>query len=248
MATNRPPTPDPQEPAEAPAPMATSARAPRGTRLVGALGQRFGEQAPADPRALLAAAVIVFGGWLLCWLLYLGVNPADYIPTGNYTTFAGLFVTALAIERLLEPFSGLVMPTTDQRKAERDAARASFALGNSATTASDVQQAKKRYAYVRTSRAVILWAVATLLGMILAAVFGLFLVRTTTTTGKIPAVQPGIRVTAPNHKTAPKDPNRFVDLLVTGLVVGAGTKPLHDLISRVQASNENSKANAASAA
>jgi hypothetical protein len=36
-------------------------------------------------------------------------------------------------------------------------------------------------------------------------------------------------------------PNRWVDLVVTGLVVGAGTKPLHDLISNIQTSASNSK-------
>jgi hypothetical protein len=34
---------------------------------------------------------------------------------------------------------------------------------------------------------------------------------------------------------------RWVDLLVTGLAVGGGTKPLHDLISNLQASKEAKK-------
>ena len=34
---------------------------------------------------------------------------------------------------------------------------------------------------------------------------------------------------------------RWVDLLVTGLAVGGGTKPLHDLVSNLQASKEAKK-------
>jgi hypothetical protein len=41
-----------------------------------------------------------------------------------------------------------------------------------------------------------------------------------------------------------KNPNRLLDLLVTGLVVGAGTKPLHDLISPIQTTSAKSKASA----
>jgi len=43
-----------------------------------------------------------------------------------------------------------------------------------------------------------------------------------------------------------KDPNRVLDLLVTRLVVGAGTKPLHDLITQIQTSSGSSKAQASS--
>jgi hypothetical protein len=35
-----------------------------------------------------------------------------------------------------------------------------------------------------------------------------------------------------------------LDLLVTGLVVGAGTKPLHDLITQIQTTSGKSKASA----
>jgi hypothetical protein len=44
-----------------------------------------------------------------------------------------------------------------------------------------------------------------------------------------------------------KNPNRLLDLLVTGLVVGAGTKPLHDLISQIQTTSGKSKASASGA-
>jgi hypothetical protein len=36
-------------------------------------------------------------------------------------------------------------------------------------------------------------------------------------------------------------PPFWVDLLVTGLVVGAGTKPLHDLVSSMEQSKNSKK-------
>ena len=55
------------------------------------------------------------------------------------------------------------------------------------------------------------------------------------------------KASAASSAPAPaNDPNRVLDLLVTGLVVGAGTKPLHDLITQVQTSSGSSKAKASS--
>jgi hypothetical protein len=61
-----------------------------------------------------------------------------------------------------------------------------------------------------------LWAVASMIGMMVAGWLGLGLLEA---------------VNAP-------DVPRELDIIVTGLVLGAGTKPLHDLISNVQASKE----------
>jgi hypothetical protein len=49
---------------------------------------------------------------------------------------------------------------------------------------------------------------------------------------------------APLAPSPAKNPNRLLDLLVTGLVVGAGTKPLHDLISQIQTTSGKAKASA----
>ena len=41
--------------------------------------------------------------------------------------------------------------------------------------------------------------------------------------------------------TGSAQPPAWADLLVTGLVVGAGTKPLHDLVSRLEKSKEKAQ-------
>lgn len=68
----------------------------------------------------------------------------------------------------------------------------------------------------RRRKVVALWAAASILGMLGSAWLGVFLLRLV-----------GV-VDAPY----------FVDIAVTGVVVGAGTKPLHDLISHIQKAKE----------
>jgi hypothetical protein len=41
---------------------------------------------------------------------------------------------------------------------------------------------------------------------------------------------------------AGSDPNRFLDLLVTALIVGAGTKPVHEAIASIEAKKEAAQA------
>lgn len=68
----------------------------------------------------------------------------------------------------------------------------------------------------REDRALVAWGIATALATVLAAGSGFYLMRMiaeSSAWGGVPA---------------------WVDALVTGLVVGTGTKPLHDLFTRIQ--------------
>ena len=65
---------------------------------------------------------------------------------------------------------------------------------------------------LRRQRSTLIWALASFLGMLSSAYLGVFILR-------------AIGVTS-----APL----WIDITVTGLAVGAGTKPLHDLISRIE--------------
>jgi hypothetical protein len=66
----------------------------------------------------------------------------------------------------------------------------------------------------RTQRAMIFWAIASTCGLVLYGGFGFFLLQS---------------VASPHTHV-----NSFIDLAVTGLTIGAGTKPLHDLVTSVQ--------------
>ena len=255
--------------------------------------------APPSGSGLLTAISVIAAGFGMSWWIYTAINPADFMPSSDYTAFAGLFVASLGIERLLEPFSGFVVPSLEVEKQTRDshvanainAAPVTDALGASGqqpqappqaatggTGAADdrlagagapasaglasvspggrgaeegarqaaqahwikeAAKAQKNVNRLRATRGVFLWAVATVLAMLLAAVLGFFLLRSLETSHS-PTAPPGVSI-ATNRKTGEKDPNRALDLLLTGLVVGAGTKPLHDLISQVQASKNNTK-------
>ena len=69
---------------------------------------------------------------------------------------------------------------------------------------------------IRRNTAVVAWGVASFLGMLLCGWFGILLLRLTGLKG-VPAE---------------------LDIVLTGLAVGSGTKPLHDLISNVQKAKE----------
>lgn len=230
---------------------------------------------------ILSAFVILAAGAAGSYFLWKGLKPADFVPSSNYATYAGLFIMALAIERILEPFSGLFLPATKTKKAasRATAARAKRALtavavsgpravvvpagpGKKAAVAqrTAVQQTAVRRAAARkaaavaqneaavaqtahhrsqSARAVLMWATASVLAMLVCASLGIFLLRSAE------APSPAKTTASPAPSPA-RDPNRVLDLLVTGLVVGAGTKPLHDLITQIQTSSGSSKAKASS--
>jgi len=134
------------------------------------------------------------------------------------TIFATFFVAAAAIERLLEPLSKLLPSATDMH-ADADTklsdAGMKFAAGhsdaedalNTAATLSD------HASYRDYWKSISLWTVATLLAMVAAAFLRLYFLRTV-----------GI-----------SNGPRPMEILATGLIIGSGTKPLHDLVTYISA-------------
>jgi len=173
---------------------------------------------PSLPALISAFAILGVGAWI-AWVVYHSGRPSFFVPSSSYVPFAGLFVLAFAIERLLEPFTGMI-GNPDAVKAQTAAAK-TLAVRSGTPEATDAAKATaKSAANNRASRAVVLWAVASVVAMVVSAALGFFLLRSVDSTAT--------------------SPNRFLDLIITGLVVGAGTKPLHDLVSRVQAPSKSS--------
>jgi len=125
------------------------------------------------------------------------------------------YVAAQAIERLLEPFASLIKPT--QQKAEERDEKVAAAIAEptqaNAQAAADAQAAVEKR---RANRTIAFWACATILGMAVAAGLKLYFLQVV-----------GI-----------EDAPRTIEILATGLVISGGTKPLHDLITRIQPSKE----------
>lgn len=188
--------------------------------------------------AILTAGVIV---GMLCWWSF---HPSAFKPAPGISIFAAIYVFAQCIERLMEPLSSISIPGIKGRKAlntvrvpdpkpEAQAAAApgtapptiridkAAALHNLAKDPSPTNRAILQQA--RRNRAALLWAVASFLAMLAAGSLGLLLLHAIGLT-KAPI---------------------WLDILVTGLAIGSGTKPLHDLISNLQQSSGDQEQTAA---
>jgi hypothetical protein len=163
-------------------------------------------------RDTVIALGIAAAAFLVAWGLH-GNTSSTYRIDSQWGAFAGLFILALAIERALEPFSRKLGPDTTEAKKTRDSA-----LAHAPTMHHRRKIAAEHQGRVDMSRrltAIVTWGVATGFSFILCAQLNITLMHA---------------VRASNSGAPPF----WADLLVTGLVVGAGTKPLHDLVSNIE--------------
>jgi hypothetical protein len=89
----------------------------------------------------------------------------------------------------------------------------------------------------RADKGVAYWALATALGLLASATLGLYLLHVVGLRGDqltADGVWSGGILSAAGVR-------HMLDLLVTGLAIGAGTKPLHDLITNLQAAKYSKK-------
>lgn len=165
----------------------------------------------AAVRTVVAALAALICGFLFALLVIHGlwITGDQPVIAAGFNTFALLFVMALAIERLIQPFAPGLGPDTSVAKAKLLKVKASAAPPEEVATAQDeVNDA-------RSKTALVTWGVATGLAAIMSACLNVTLLHA---------------LTSQSGTHSPY----WIDLLVTGLVVGAGTKPLNDLWSRLQ--------------
>ncbi|GAA3282122.1 hypothetical protein GCM10020218_036640 [Dactylosporangium vinaceum] len=179
---------------------------------------------PAGIGSLIAAFVLVAAGGAGSWSLYhYGIN-ADEIHLPDATALFGvLFAFATAVERVLEPFARF-MPG---RHAKGDLEKAVANMANKYHDATlddliQVAHAKSMVDRGRADRGLISWGIAVALATVASASGGLYLLHSIAGDG-----WHGIPV--------------WIDAIITGVVVGSGTKPLHDVISKVQKNKEKSE-------
>jgi hypothetical protein len=170
-----------------------------------------------DQTWVLAAYVLVVVGAVLGWLLWKAIDPTKFTPAAGFTIFAPLYVLAQGIERLLEPFSdsfgakGTGKDSKTEAKKVRDEAFAAAAEDPSEEKMKSAANAQALVNRIRRNSTVFSWGLASLLGMLASGCFGILLLQ-----------------------AAGFDIPAFWDIALTGLAVGSGTKPLHDLISNMQ--------------
>ncbi|WP_285029634.1 hypothetical protein [Mycolicibacterium sp. lyk4-40-TYG-92] len=191
---------------------------------------------------------------LLCWFLDAHfAHPAvvatgSAVPVDGLTIFAVFFVAALAIERLLEPFSDAILPTATSEmeagtalkkagaqtaafvhsRAQRRQADTGDSSSDGDADTNEVTQAIKsaatkaeKLSVRQLARTTAFWVIATCAGMVVAASMNLYFLSTV-----------GIAATKP----------WWAEILATGLIIGGGTKPLHDLVKLISKSAETQAA------
>jgi len=223
---------------------------------------------PADPASRnvvgWSIASVVIAIIVMCVLYRYVIKPHAIKTVSSYVPYAGVVAVSAALERFLEPLSQRIMqgntsqggstsqggdsqpqggqsqasppaaaapkPLPANRTTMKQKAAASMAAAQKAAADPDMKSAAVQDAVdaaandvaqvetLRTNRAVVFWAIASVCGIALSGGFGLFLLQSISTSMV----------------------NPYLDLAVTGLTIGAGTKPTHDLITSLQAKSGSS--------
>lgn len=203
-----------------------------------------------DEDAQRASAALVLGCVAIVTLfiaaavgLYLATKNTIVIDTTGFVVLAPIYIVAQAIERLLDPMTSRLKSTVGLKTAVKlahqntDAAQKKYDAGvkeklpstdldtlqdalNKVASAELKERAKLRK--VRSERSLILWCIATSISVLITAALGLGLIAAISKAGTFPD----------------KEWLHALDIVLTGVAIGAGTKPLHDLISRIEKSKD----------
>jgi hypothetical protein len=177
--------------------------------------------------AVLSAFVIIAAGGVGSWALWSnGVGGSAIQPQDTTAVFGMIIVLAAAVERVLEPFSRWLPGRHTETALEQSIA----ALANQSHDATKADLAAVAHAKAQVERAhgnriVVAWGIATAGATIASTASGFYVLHA---------------IAGAGWNGMPL----WIDGVVTGVIVGSGTKPLHDIISRVQHSKEQAEAGA----
>jgi hypothetical protein len=162
--------------------------------------------------AYLLVAACSFLGYMMA-AKWVKPTPLKLVSIEGLTLFAIFYIFAAAIERLVEPLKKLIF---DGRKKNAQNIR------DDGRAAGNIQQAADGQAEINQTRAdsdIVTWAFATSFAILGTSATGLFFL----------------------HAIGIEGVSLWLDILITGLAIGAGTKPLHDLIGYIENKNLSSK-------
>jgi hypothetical protein len=174
---------------------------------------------PAHLWAFAVSLLLVGGGLLVAWIIWTSQHVNTFRATSEGSIFAGLVVVTAAVERILEPFTRWL----PGRAAFNRYGGALAAMENGAGTTVAAAKAKADYEQAKADKGILAWGLATALATVMSASGGFYLLH--------------MIAENPQWDAVPT----WIDSLVTGLIVGSGTKPVHDLISRVQQNKEKAQ-------
>jgi hypothetical protein len=181
---------------------------------------------PDTSWVVMGYALVILGA-VAAWVLFWRIDPKPFVAAAGFSAFAPLYVLAQSIERVMEPFVKYLGSTDDEKeegsdkKTTKDEAKAKLetavaALNNGEGSPDTAAHYLALLTQIRRNTTVIAWAIASATAMVLCGIFGFRLLSAT-----------GLDV-----------PWGGLDVVITGLAVGSGTKPLHDLISNMQKSKD----------
>jgi hypothetical protein len=168
---------------------------------------------PAQAWSVVAGLGLTGLGAFVAWNIATLSQPTVFQVGNQMSAFAALFVFSAAVERLIEPLTRWMPGRGPQERYERAVADMDNGVPGAIHAAAYHKAAADQ---ARASRGILMWGIATFLATVLSASAGFYLLR-------LISADPGW------HGVS-----TWVDALVTGLIVGSGTKPLHDLWNRIQ--------------
>jgi hypothetical protein len=185
-----------------------------------------GESSPskkesADPRLILLSYILILIGTVI-GTVFSTVWPKTkliYTPLDGLSLFTFFFILAYALERFIEPFSefefGKYNFGSRRKKVEAERDKHIFnvqialsqgtdatQLQNDANTAADLDAKANA---IKANTKVLMWAFASFIGILLSGLTGIYILEIV-----------GI-----------KGIQEWLNVLITGLAIGAGTAPLH---------------------
>jgi hypothetical protein len=214
--------------------------------------------------AVSRSIVIAVAGLAAAYWLWTSGDEKTLTVGSEYSAFAGLFVLTAALERMLAPLtwktSGVAKQESQaavaaREKQEAQASHASAVAGlnalrmpgipdamlqNQTAVVTNVQNELKRLAgkaadeatrlaQKRANALVYLWAISTVVAAVLCAYAGVMLLHLISGTSPSTATATASAVPAVSFT-----PAAWLDLILTALVVGAGTSQLSSLITNVK--------------
>jgi|SRR5215211_4459864 len=196
-----------------------------------------------EPRPVAVSMIAIVLGLVASVVLNEVTNPPALTIPAGISVFALFYAVTQSMERLLEPFASLWDTTLPYMKARDESlamAQNMRASGEPAAAQEHLGTAAAHQATIdqqRSNRAVIYWAAASVLGLLLAGVLGLYLLHVVGLRDDL--VGPDGRLAGSWWSAA--GVRHVLDLLVTGLAIGGGTKPLHDVIQNLQEAKNGRK-------
>jgi hypothetical protein len=179
-------------------------------------------------KSYVIGAYVAVGVSILVAILLSEKNDVAIEVGEGFAPFAVIYIVAQAIERFIQPFTGFTV-----KAAEKSEAKAALAEGG--TEAGKAAAEKKRLEVIEADRAVAFWAVATCLALVICGALELGLIQSVAS------------VSGDAGGAVPKWFND-IDVVLTGIAVGSGTKPLHDLIAFIQNAKQKADPAASGAA